>query len=101
MTNSLLVPDSGGTWSVQEVRSPVAPQRAAMRAQVSFVISELPLRPDPTRPEAIILKHFINKTKNFSLSLKVKIILKFILKLKTYSKVCNIKIDWNLFTRYY
>ena len=37
-------PDFGGTWSVEGLRSPVAPQWAAMCAHVSFVISELPLR---------------------------------------------------------
>ena len=39
LTNFSLFTDFGGTWSVQGLRLPVASQWAAMRAQVSFVIS--------------------------------------------------------------
>ena len=47
LTNFFLLPDFVRTCSVQRLRSPVTLQRAAMRAQVSFVISELPLRLEP------------------------------------------------------
>ena len=47
LTNLSFFPDVGITWSVQGMRSPVASQRVAKRAQVSFVISKLPRRPRP------------------------------------------------------
>ena len=49
LNNFSLFPDFGGPWSVQGLCSPVASQRSAMRAQVSFGISELPLQPEPTQ----------------------------------------------------
>ena len=47
LTNLSFFHDFGTTWPVQGMRSPVASQRIAKRAQVSFVISKLPLRPKP------------------------------------------------------
>ena len=49
LTNFFLFPDFSGIWSVQYrgLSLPVASQQAAMRVEVSFVISELPLRPEP------------------------------------------------------
>ena len=45
LTNFSVFFDFGVIWSVQGLRLPVASQRAAMRAQMSFVILELQLRP--------------------------------------------------------
>ena len=43
-TNFFLFPDFDETWLVQGLRSLVLSQRAAMCAQVKFVISELTFR---------------------------------------------------------